>query len=137
AGAIFGLYLVFKYKREDIYNITTSWRIDIDLMKRFIKYGFPSGLQWALEGLAFTVFLIFVGHMENGEAALASSGIVVTVMMLAILPALGMAQAVSILVGQNLGEQTPHLAEEVTWSGLQVAMLYIVTIGISFALIPN
>lgn len=137
AGAIFGLFLVFKSKREDIYQLATSWRLDLPLMKRFIKYGFPSGLQWALEGLAFTVFLIFVGHMENGEAALASSGIVVTVMMLAILPALGMAQAVSVLVGQNLGEQKPHLAEEAAWSGLQVAMMYIATVGLSFALIPN
>ena len=58
-------------------------------MKRTLKFGVPSGLQWALEGLAFSIFLVFIGRMSNGDAALAASGIVVTVMMLAVLPALG------------------------------------------------
>ena len=37
-------------------------------------------------GLAFSIFLVFIGRMSNGDAALAASGIVVTVMMLAVLP---------------------------------------------------
>ena len=66
----------------------SGWRYDADLMKRTLKFGVPSGLQWALEGLAFSIFLVFIGRMSNGDAALAASGIVVTVMMLAVLPAL-------------------------------------------------
>ena len=64
----------------------SGWRYDADLMKRTLKFGVPSGLQWALEGLAFSIFLVFIGRMSNGDAALAASGIVVTVMMLAVLP---------------------------------------------------
>lgn len=136
-AAIFGLYLVFQKKHEEAYGVRSQWRIDGDLMKRFIKYGIPSGMQWALEGLAFTVFLIIVGRMKDGSAALASSGIVVTVMMLAVLPAMGVAQAVSVLVGQFLGEKNPSQAEESVWSGLQIAVMYIFTVGLSFALFPN
>ena len=55
-------------------------------------------------GLAFSIFLVFIGRMSNGDAALAASGIVVTVMMLAVLSALGVAQAVSVLVGQHQGK---------------------------------
>ncbi len=136
-SAIYGLHLVFHRQFETEYKVRSGWRWDSDLMRRFIKFGLPSGMQWALEGLAFTVFLIFVGRMENGDAALAGSGIVVTVMMLAILPAMGVAQAVSVLVGQHLGEKKPGLAEAATWSGVQVAVMYIASVGITFVLFPS
>lgn len=134
-AAIYGLVLVFRTPNKE-YNLK-SFGLNGDLMKRFLRYGLPSGMQWSLEGLAFTVFLIFVGRMANGPAALASSGIVVTVMMLAVLPAMGVAQAVSVLVGQHLGEKNPHQAETSTWSGLQVAVMYIMAVGISFLLFPS
>ena len=97
----------------------------------------PSGLQWALEGLAFSIFLVFIGRMSNGDAALAASGIVVTVMMLAVLPALGVAQAVSVLVGQHQGEKRPEKSEVATWSGLQVALMYILLVDLTFVLFPS
>lgn len=136
-SAIYALYLIFNRENEKIYRMLSGWKIHGDLMGRYFRYGLPSGLQWALEGLAFTVFLIIVGRMPNGDAALASSGIVVTVMMLAVLPAMGVAQAVSVLVGQHLGEKNPFKAEADTWSGLQVAAMYIVSVGISFAVFPG
>lgn len=137
-AAFCGLALVFKSqkKSQESFNFN-FWKFDFDLMKRFIRFGVPSGLQWALEGLAFSVFLIVVGGMKNGEAALAATGIAVTVMMLAILPALGVAQAVMVLVGQYLGEKKPTLAESNTWSGLQVAAMYIISVGLTFVLFPN
>ncbi|MGE4232499.1 MAG: MATE family efflux transporter [Bacteriovoracia bacterium] len=136
-SAAFGFYLVLSKAYEKEFGIRSGWRFDFDLMKRYIRFGLPSGLQWALEGLAFTVFLVFVGRMENGDAALAASGIAVTIMMLAILPPMGVAQAISVLVGQYLGEKKAELAESASWSGLQIALMYIVTMGISFILFPE
>jgi multidrug resistance protein, MATE family len=137
ASAFYGLYLVWREDRNNAYHFRTNWKWNVDIMSRYIRYGLPSGMQWALEGLAFTVFLIFVGKMANGDAALAASGIAVTIMMLSVLPAMGVAQAVSVLVGQHLGEKKPELAERDTWSGLQVAAMYIVFVGISFVLFPE
>jgi MATE family multidrug resistance protein len=136
-SAFYGFHLLFTGANQRDFGIKSGWRFDPDLMKRFIKYGLPSGLQWALEGLAFTMFLIFVGRMTNGDAALAASGIVVTLMMLAVLPAMGIAQAVSVLVGQHLGDKRPDVAEEATWSGLQIAIMYIVSVGLSFLIVPE
>ena len=137
ASALFGAYLLFKNKHEVSYRVRSAWRWNKDLVRRYIRYGLPSGLQWALEGLAFTVFLIFVGRFENGDAALASSSITVTIMMLAVLPAVGVAQAVMVLVGQHLGNKRPDLAEEASWSGVQVSAMYIMTVGVTFLLIPG
>lgn len=136
-GAFFGLYLIFKLDHENDYGLKKSWRYSQDLMKRFIRYGLPSGLQWALEGLAFTVFLIIIGRMQDGSAALASSSIVVTVMMLSVLPAMGVAQAVSVLVGQHIGEKNPDKAVAETWTGLQLSVMYIFTVGLTFILFPQ
>lgn len=137
AAAIYGFYLLFTREHEKLYSILSGWRYNIDLMKRFIKYGVPSGMQWALEGLAFTVFLLFIGRMKNGDAALAASGIAVTIMMLSVLPPIGIAQAVSVLVGQFVGEKKPESAVSATWSGLQVSLMYIISLGISFVLFSN
>lgn len=137
ASALVGIWLLFRNKQREEYGLFKSFRFDLDLMKRFLKYGFPSGMQWALEGLAFTVFLIFVGKMSNGSIALASSSIAVTVMMLAILPAMGVAQSISILVGQHLGENAPDKAEFDSWIGLKISAAYILLVALTFLFLPE
>ena len=137
ASALFGIAWILRLDRSGEYGFVKGWRLKLDLVRRYIRYGVPSGLQWALEGLAFTVFLIFLGRMKSGDAALAASGIVVTVMMLAVLPAMGVAQAVSVQVGQHLGEQKPELAVRDTWRGFQVALMYILSIGVTLILFPG
>jgi len=137
AAAFYGFYLIAKPSLSKRYHLFANMKFDTELMKRFLKYGFPSGMQWALEGLAFTAFLVYVGRMPNGDAALAASGITVTIMMLSVLPAFGVAQAVSVLVGKHLGEKQPEAAERASWSGLQIAAIYIVSMGISFLVFPN
>ncbi len=107
------------------------------LVKQFLKYGLPSGLQWALEGLAFTVFLIIMGRLNNGEAALASSSIAVTVMMLSVLPSMGIAQSVLTLVGQKLGEKKSEEAAILTWDGVKISFIYIALVAITFWTIPE
>jgi MATE family multidrug resistance protein len=136
-AAAYGLLLLFRQDNELKYKIFSSIRLNWKLLRQFLKYGVPSGLQWALEGLAFTVFLIIMGRMPNGEAALASSSIAVTVMMLSVLPVMGIAQAVMTLVGQSLGEKNPTKAQQMTWSGVQVSFLYMLIIAASFFAIPH
>ncbi len=137
ASAFYGLYLVFQKQNSTQFNLRSGWQLDLDLMRRFLKFGIPSGLQWALEGLAFTVFLILIGRMQYGDAALASSSIAITVMMLSVLPTMGVAQAVSVKVGQFLGDKKPLLAEEASWTGLQISATYIVIIASTFVLFPG
>ncbi len=136
-AALFGFYLVFSSHNKTKYGLIQNWKIHKDLMFRFIKFGVPSGLQWALEGLAFTGFLVFIGRLPNGEVALAASGITVTIMMLAILPVLGVAQGLSVLVGQSLGRDEPKLARTYTWVAFQMALFYIVLMGLSFVIVPQ
>ena len=135
--AVFALGLLLRNKFEQEFRMISGWRPNLVLIKRFLYFGLPSGLQWALEGLAFSVFLIIVGRMHGGEAALAGSGIVVTVMMLSVLPAMGVAQAVAIQVGQLLGEGKGNEAKDITWGGIHLALAYMMSIGLSFVVVPE
>lgn len=136
-AAFFGFLLVFNKKYESLYRVRSGWKPNWELMGRYIKFGVPSGLQWALEGLAFTIFLVFIGRLPNGDAALSASGITVTIMMLAVLPVLGVAQGVSVLVGQYLGDNRPQEASGSAWTGLQMCWVYISAISVSFLLVPQ
>ena len=136
-SAILGVYLIFSKKNQELFGMFSDWRFKFDLQKQFLKFGFPSGIQWALEGLAFTTFLIIIGRYTNGEAALASSSIAVTVMMLSVLPTMGVAQAVMTLVGQNMGDKNPERAQSATWAGIKISVIYMFFIALSLYLIPE
>ncbi len=136
-AVIYGIYLLLTHKKVKRYNLFQSIKLDLKLMKKFIRYGIPSGFQWALEGLAFTVFLIMMGNLKNGDVALSSSSISVTIMLLAVLPAMGVAQAVLTLVGQKMGEKQPEQAQEYTWGGVQISFVYILTVALSFIVFPE
>ncbi|MCE9556233.1 MAG: MATE family efflux transporter [Planctomycetes bacterium] len=136
-AAMFGLFLLFRREHETVYRIYSDWKPNFRLLKQFLRFGLPSGLQWALEGLAFTVFLVIMGNLPNGEAVLASSSITVTVMMLSVLPSLGIAQAVMTIVGQKLGEGAPGSAEEATWDGVKIACCYAALMSLTFLLFPD
>lgn len=136
-AAVYGVYLIFTSKHAKEYEIRKHWSFDFKMCRRFLKYGIPSGLQWAFEGLAFTTFLIIMGNLNNGEAALAGSSIAVTLMMLSVLPSMGIAQAVMTLVGQRLGEKKIDLAQQVAWDGALLSSIYMILVGLSLATFPQ
>lgn len=136
-AAGYGIYQLFREKQNRVYFTANCWHLHLQSVQQFLFYGIPSGLQWAFEGLAFTVFLSFMGQLPNGEVALASSSIAVTVMMLSVLPAMGVAQAILTLVGQKLGEKKPELAQVITWSGVKISLLYMIPLSMTFWFFPE
>lgn len=137
ASAIFGLAYLFSRSKNKEWNLAGGWKWDSSFFLRYLKFGIPSGLQWALEGLSFAVFLFLLGAMPNGDAALSASSVAVTVLLLAILPPIGIGQAVSALVGQHLGNNEPLKAEQDAWAGFQMAIIYIVLVAASIVTFPD
>ncbi len=137
AGIVFCIYLLSHKNQEKLFRMRSSWRLNTNYIKKFLKYGIPSGMQWALEGLAFAVFLIIIGRLPNGDVALSSSSIAVTIMMLSVLPSMGIAQSVLTLVGQKMGESDIKAAIKTTWHGVGISFIYISLVASSFWLIPE
>jgi MATE family multidrug resistance protein len=134
-SAVLALALLFQRKYRTRFHTLAGWRFEPDLFRRLMRFGLPNGLQWMLDVLAFTVFLFLVGRL--GDTELAATNIAFTINMVAFLPMLGMGQAVSILVGQRLGEDRPPLAERSTWNGFGLACSYMGTVALFYALTPG
>ena len=113
----------------------SAWAWDLDLFGRLMRFGLPSGLFVALDTLAFTMFTWVVGRM--GEAQLAATTIAWTLNLFVYFPAMGLAQAVGVLVGQHLGENRPDQAERATWTGLLLAQGFTIVVGLAYLLFPT
>jgi multidrug resistance protein, MATE family len=135
ASATLGLVLMFRerYRREN--GTASGWRFDPALFWRLLRFGVPSGAQWALDMTAFNAFIVLTGWFGDGE--LGATGLVLTINAVAFIPMLGVGQAVAILVGKNLGEDRPDDAARMTWMGLAVAGSYMVTIAVLYVLTPS
>jgi len=135
ASALVGLGLLFQRRYRKEYCTLSGWRFDGDLFWRLMRYGLPNGLHVAADTLAFTAFMLIVGLM--GAEELAASSIAITINMVAFMPMLGMGQAVTVLVGQRLGQDRPDLAEQTTWTGFKLAWLYMFTVAVLYVAAPD
>jgi MATE family multidrug resistance protein len=134
-SALLALALMFRRRYRNQYHTLTGWRLDFDLMRRLLRYGGPNGLLVGLDTLAFTVFLFLIGWL--GDPELDASSMAFTLNLVAFLPMLGLALAVSVLVGQRLGENRPHLAGRSTWNGFWLALGYMLVISTAYLLLPE
>jgi MATE family multidrug resistance protein len=118
---IYALWMYQKKYRQR-YRLTTNWRFDPKLMLRLIYFGGSSGLQMLIEGAGFTVLLLLVGRLGKLEAE--ATTLAFNINIVAFIPMVGLGIAISTLVGQQLGQNRPDLAERATWTGLTLGMLY-------------
>ena len=126
------LFLRPEYRHS---NGTGHMGIDLRLFGRLLRFGFPNGLQWCLDTMAFNLFLIIIGRI--GDAELTATSVALSINMLAPIPMLGIGYAIEILVGGRLGENRPEVAERSTWTGFAIAWTYMSLVGLAYVLIPD
>ncbi len=136
-GVITLLLAFFVFTPANIreYNLISSARFDSVLFRRLLKYGIPGSLQFTLDILAFTLFILLVGRI--GKVELAATNIVISINALAFMPSMGVSQGVSVLVGQALGRGKPDHAKAITWSSLHLLLAYILIIDLLFIFAPQ
>jgi MATE family multidrug resistance protein len=134
ASACFALALFVRPKYRAAFNTLAAWP-DRALLRRLLAYGGPAGVQMFLDVLAFTCFTLLVGRL--GPEAMGATSLTITLNMITFLPMLGLGQAVSILVGQRLGENRPAVAERTTYTGLGWMFGYISIVCVLYLTIPH
>jgi len=134
-SALFALWLMLRPRFRAEYATHRGWKVEWPLLGRLLRFGFPAGVQWMFDALAWTLFLLFLGQL--GSVELNATSATFTVNMVAILPLLGIGQAISILVGQRLGEDRPEVAERSTWTAFRVAWLYMAAMGGLYLFVPD
>jgi MATE family multidrug resistance protein len=134
-NVIFLIGLIFTKKNDRCFGVFSSFRFDRDIFVRLMRFGIPGSLQFTMDILAFTLFILLVGRI--GKAELAATNIVLSINALAFMPSMGVSQGMSILVGQALGKKQPSLAVTYVRSGCQLLIAYILVIDLIFIFAPD
>jgi MATE family multidrug resistance protein len=127
--------LILRRKNNARYATVSGWRPDPQLLRRILRFGFPNGVQFFIDIFGFTVFILLIGRI--GVVELAATNIAININSLAFMPMIGLGMAISILVGQYVGEGRVELASRSTYSGAVLCFLYMGLIALSYLLVPG
>ena len=134
-NVLFLALLIFTGKNDLRFGVFSSFSFDRKIFARLMRFGIPGSLQFTMDILAFTLFILLVGRI--GRAELAATNIVLSINSLAFMPSMGVSQGMSVLVGQALGKKNPLLATEYVRSGCLLLIIYILVIDLIFIFAPD
>lgn len=135
AKAAVYLALPLQRRHREVFGTLRGLRVDRGLMRRILHYGGPSGLQMLLEVAGFTVFILLVGRLGAIESE--ATSLAFSISMLAFMPIYGLHLAVSVLVGERLGENRDDLAARATYTTLQISWAYMLVISLLYVFAPG
>lgn len=109
--------------------------IDLALMRRFVFFGMPAGFHYLVESGGFLLIVLQVGQL--GADPLAATTVAINFNLIAYVPLVGVAIAVSVLVGRYLTEQGPAAAGRVVRSALLLTSIYTFAWAAVYVLFPR
>lgn len=127
--------LIFTQENEKKYQVISDRKFKPDIFRRILYFGFPSGIQFFLDIIGISIFLLFVGRF--GIASLAASNIAFTINTIAFMPMIGIGFAVSILVGQYLGANNVTMAVKAVRTSFILTFTYMTIIALLYWTIPG
>lgn len=128
-------FLIFNTQNNQKFEVISSFKFNWGKFWRLIKFGMPNGLTFFLNMTVFSTFILLVGRI--GMIELASVNIAVNIEMLAFMPMIGLGISVTVLAGQSIGGNKPELAKRATYSGLQIAFIYLSCLSILYLFFPQ
>ncbi len=133
--AIVYLLLPLQRRHRERFGTVIGLRWDPALGRRILYYGGPSGFQMLLDVTGFTVFVLLVGRL--GAVETEATSMAFSISSLAFMPIFGLHIAVSVLVGERLGENRDDLAASATYTTLQIALAYMLVVSLSYVFAPE
>ncbi|HSG58548.1 MAG TPA: MATE family efflux transporter [Woeseiaceae bacterium] len=131
----FGLFVAFYFRKEhrDSFSVLQSFSLDLKILRRFWRLGFPSGLELFLNVAAFNLFLLMFQSYGVPEGAAAA--IVFNWDILSFVPMIGLHVGVISLIGRFVGARDMARADEVMTAAFVTALAYsamLATVYITF-----
>lgn len=129
SGVMYQIYHLYKGKgviKIKKYHLPFNWPI----IKEQLKLATGGTLQFIIASASWIFLARIVATF--GDKAMAGYTISIRILIFAILPAWGMANAAATLVGQNLGAKEPLRAEQSVWRAGMLNMIFLTSIGTIF-----
>src|SRR5438094_900134 len=128
-GVAFQLWMLLSGRGRVVVR-RADLKLNVDVLVRLARVS-ASGMMQFLVSTASWLGLVRIIALF-GAAALAGYTIAIRIIIFAILPSWGMANAAATLVGQNLGAGKPHRAERSVWITGFYNMLFLAGVAIVF-----
>jgi putative MATE family efflux protein len=133
-AALLGM-IIFMRGRHGIQLAWRDFRPDFPYLKRAFFLGFPGSVELSTRGLGLMVMSFLVASF--GTLTLAAYGVGSNVIQVVSIPAMGLSQAVSTLVGQNIGAGNIARASRVSLIGTLSGFVVLTLAGIiAYAFAP-
>ena len=118
------LYIAFYFHKEhrDRFSVLSSFSLDLKILRRFWRLGFPSGLELFLNVAAFNLFLLM--FQSYGIAEGAAAAIVFNWDILSFVPMIGLGVGVISMIGRFVGARDMARVDEVMAASFFVALAY-------------
>jgi MATE family multidrug resistance protein len=128
----FSLFIIFYLQKEhrEKFKILQSFHLDMGILRRFLRLGFPSGLELFLNVAAFNLFLLM--FQSYGVVEGASAAIVFNWDILSFVPMIGLNIGVISLIGRFVGAQDMERANEVIAAGFLMGIAYSAVLAILY-----
>jgi putative MATE family efflux protein len=128
-GVCYQVYHLFKGKGIILVRLVYA-RIDLKVIKHVFSLASGVTAQFLISSASWIFLIRILSHFGND--ALAGYTIAIRVIVFAILPAWGMANAAATLVGQNLGAFQPLRAEKSVWRAAFLNMIFLGIVSVIF-----
>ncbi|MDR4503688.1 MAG: MATE family efflux transporter [Candidatus Scalindua sp.] len=126
---------IFYHKGHRNFEISKSFRFDWLIMKKLLRFGYPGGLEFFLNLMAFDL-IVLLFHSYGLEVA-ASVTIAFNWDLVSYIPLIGVNIGVTSLVGRYMGAGLTDYAHRTTKSGLKMVSVYAVLMLGLFVLFPG
>ncbi len=126
------LFVAFYFAKEhrEAFGVLHSFSLDLKILKRFWRLGFPSGLELFLNVAAFNLFLLmFQGY---GIAEGAAAAIVFNWDILSFVPMIGLNIGVISLIGRFVGARDMERTNEVMAAGFALGLAYSAVLAVVY-----
>lgn len=121
-GLLLFLWFYFAKAHREEFQVLRSFHYDRGIFRRYLRLGFPSGMELFLNVAAFNLFLLmFQGY---GRAEGASAAIVFNWDVLSFVPMMGLNIAVVSLIGRFVGAGNMARTNEVIAGGFLLGLGY-------------
>ena len=118
------LFIGFYVRKEhwQSFQVSESLVLDRGILRRFLRLGFPSGLELLLNVAAFNLFLLM--FQSYGVTEGASAAIVFNWDILSFVPMIGLNIAMISLIGRFVGARDMQQTNEVVTAGFVLGLSY-------------
>ena len=128
----FLLFVAFYFAKEhrDTFRVLQSFSLDMKILRRFWRLGFPSGLELFLNVAAFNLFLLM--FQSYGVTEGAAAAIVFNWDILSFVPMIGLNVGVISLIGRFVGARDMARVNEVMTAAFAAALAYSAALAVIY-----